>query len=80
MSLGTLLRGATLHPVEDAFRMLTLAAVRLAVGEQPSEELFTLAADALALGVDSPALREAAGVLTRDVALETGRRRWSLPR
>jgi hypothetical protein len=44
-----------------------LAVLRLAVGEQPSEELPAIATDALVRGLDSPTLRQAAGVSPRDV-------------
>jgi len=53
--------------VEEARGPLELAALRLAVGEQPSEDLPALAAEALALGFDSPSLREAAGISRHDV-------------
>lgn len=46
---------------------LELAALRLAIDEQPSEDLPGLAADALARGLDSPALRDAAGASPQDV-------------
>jgi hypothetical protein len=41
--------------------------LRLAIGEQSSEELPMLAAEALARGIDSPSLREAAGVPNSEV-------------
>ncbi len=44
-----------------------LAALRLAVGEQPSEELPAIATEALVRGLDSPTLRQAAGVSPREV-------------
>lgn len=50
----------TLDPLE-------LAGLRLAIGEQAPELLPNIATDALVRGLDSPALREAAGVSPRDV-------------
>ncbi|MDH6143276.1 hypothetical protein P3T35_005310 [Kitasatospora sp. GP30] len=47
---------------------LRRAAVRLALANQPSEELPMLAAEALAAGVDSPALRELAGLSRSDAS------------
>jgi hypothetical protein len=44
-----------------------LAALRLAIGEQASEQLPGIATDALVRGLDSPALREAAGTSPREV-------------
>lgn len=46
---------------------LRLTAARLALDEQPTEELPAVATDALLRGLDSPSLREAAGVSTSDV-------------
>ena len=46
---------------------LNLVATRLAVGEQASEQLPDIAASALVRGLDSPALRVAAGVPRTDV-------------
>lgn len=46
---------------------LRIAALRLALGQQPSEELPRLAAEALARGVDSPSLREAASTPDHEV-------------
>jgi hypothetical protein len=50
-----------------AMEPLKLAAARLAIGEQAAEELPDIAADALVRGLDSPALRVAAGLPSRDV-------------
>lgn len=49
-----------MHELRSAF-------VRLTVGQQPTEELPDLAAHALAEGIDSPALRELAGLGRADV-------------
>lgn len=46
---------------------LELAALRLAIGEQPAERLPGIATDSLVRGVDSPSLREAAGMSPNDV-------------
>lgn len=46
---------------------LRLTAARLALGEQPTEELPAIATDALLRGLDSPSLREAAGASASDV-------------
>ncbi|GAA2382631.1 hypothetical protein GCM10010420_00720 [Streptomyces glaucosporus] len=46
------------------------AAVRLALGEQPAEELPMVAAGALARGVDGPALRALAGLSRHDPSVE----------
>ncbi len=53
--------------VWKAVEQLELVAARLAVGEQASEELPDIAAEALVRGLDSLALRLAAGVLRQDV-------------
>src|SRR5580700_4497761 len=53
--------------VEDALERLEDEASRLMIGHSASERLPTLAAEALAAGVDSPALRAAAAVNSRDV-------------
>jgi hypothetical protein len=47
---------------------LQLAALRLVIGEQPSEDLPGLATDALVRGLDSPSLRELAGAPSWDVS------------
>jgi hypothetical protein len=46
---------------------LELAALRLALDEQPSEDLPAIATEALVRGLDSQALREAAGTPSADV-------------
>src|SRR5260221_13078657 len=53
--------------MSDALDPLELAALRLAVDEQPPEELPGLAADALVRGNDSPSMREAAGTRNDEV-------------
>ena len=63
---------------------LNLVAARLAVGEQASEELSDIAANALACGLDSPALRVAAGIPRTDVraardAFESALRELGIP-
>ena len=45
---------------------LEVAAILIALGDQPSEELPGLATDALVRGLDSPALRQAAGSSPND--------------
>src|SRR4029078_1676242 len=67
MSLERARLGGTPHRVDDGIGLLELAALRLAVDEQPPEDLPVVAADALARGFDSPALREAAGISRRDI-------------
>jgi hypothetical protein len=47
--------------------LLEVIAARLVVGEQASEDLPGLATEALVRGLDSPSLREAAGLSPRDV-------------
>jgi hypothetical protein len=45
---------------------LEVAAILMALGDQPSEDLAGLATDALVRGFDSPALRQAAGSSPND--------------
>ncbi len=47
--------------------ILRQALVRLSIGDQPSEDLPDIAADALARGIDSPSLRLLAGTSRSDV-------------
>jgi hypothetical protein len=49
---------------------LRAAAARLALGEQPAEDLPMIAAEALARGVDGPLLRELAGLSRTDPSAE----------
>ena len=55
------------NDVTELQEPLELAALRLAIGEQPSEQLPMLAAEALARGLDSPSLREVAGISSTEV-------------
>ena len=53
--------------VHGAARPLELAAMRIALNEQPSEDLPMIAAEAIERGLDSPALRDAAGTTPGEV-------------
>ena len=67
MPITSGLREALESGIISRVETLRLALVRLSIGDQPTEDLSDLAADALAHGIDSPSLRILAGTSKGDV-------------